>query len=179
MSHTIKYDEFYIQWLLEEKGVDPNRVKDGLTPLSCATMFGHDSLVKMLLQHGANPNLQHPSLRDGMAPLHWTGPWGRADVAEILLEHGADPLQHMQHGWTPLHCATHTCADEVVTVLLNQTSSNATGSIMTSALHDGGETPLSIARGKGEACRRTIYRQLMEIRLQNKSDELESLVRMK
>ena len=53
-------------------------------------------MIKMLLEHGADPNAQ---CKMG-TPLHrWLD---NADIARLLLEHGADPNSRDWDNWTPL-----------------------------------------------------------------------------
>jgi ankyrin repeat protein len=45
--------------LLLEAGLDPNSIGDmGETPLHYAYSFDHNDVVKILLEHGANPNIR-------------------------------------------------------------------------------------------------------------------------
>jgi ankyrin repeat protein len=59
-------------------------------------------VAKLLLEHGADPNIRDAS---GETPLHWAVGAGHADVEELLLEHGADPNAQDAAGNTPLHVA--------------------------------------------------------------------------
>ena len=53
-------------------------------------------MIKMLLEHGADPNAQSKM----GTPLHrWLD---NADIARLLLEHGADPNSRDWDNWTPL-----------------------------------------------------------------------------
>lgn len=110
----------------EEDGLESARVlvaggarvgeasKDGSTPLLIATVRGQSSIVKFLLEQGANPNVD----TTGYTPLHWVsgtwettlsggdngvlvtwGEWGKAAglpvvsrvaLIKLLLAHGAD-----------------------------------------------------------------------------------------
>ena len=78
--------------------------------LQAAAFYGHVQIVRLLLEHGANPNHHLPT--DGSTPLHaacmqFTGPAGDRYTAirKMLLEHGADVNAPNAHGSTPLFYA--------------------------------------------------------------------------
>lgn len=73
-------------------GADPNIAsKSGITPLMVAVRGQHDAIVKMLLEHKADPNT---SVEDkGTTPLMNAAAIGREDFVAMLLEHGADPTK--------------------------------------------------------------------------------------
>ena len=66
--------------------VDSARV----SPLSHAAREGHLHIVRLLLEHGANPNLPEDLAPDGRA-LFEACCANHLEVAELLLEHGANP----------------------------------------------------------------------------------------
>ena len=55
------------------------------TPLHCATASGATDAAKLLLQHGANPNLKDPQ---GRTPMHHAAISGNAALVQNLLEKG-------------------------------------------------------------------------------------------
>ncbi|ODM14496.1 hypothetical protein SI65_10118 [Aspergillus cristatus] len=55
-----------------------------------AAKKGHEPIVKMLLDHGADPNAKHPL---GFPPLF--AAVGHEDVFRLLLQHGADPTNEI------------------------------------------------------------------------------------
>ncbi len=85
------------------KGADPNYNENGKTPLLCAienakteyhANYDND-VVKMLCQHGADPNLQNPILSAIKK--------GRTDIVETLIQKGADhpkQLEEVLKGWS-------------------------------------------------------------------------------
>ena len=72
------------------------------TPLYYAAHKGHMGVVKVLLDGGANPNVE---TRNGWTPLHSAVMEGHKDVAKLLLEAGADPTKEAKDGSTPVYVA--------------------------------------------------------------------------
>ncbi|HEY8555497.1 MAG TPA: ankyrin repeat domain-containing protein [Burkholderiales bacterium] len=90
------------RWDGGRASIDPVNETDGLT------------IVRMLLEHGANPNMQlffRPAgLRGstntrGSTPLIRAAANGDIEVVKLLLEHGADPTLYMADRQTPIHAA--------------------------------------------------------------------------
>jgi hypothetical protein len=79
-------------------GVDPNTASrwgwrhenEGETPMTVAAQFGRVEVVRLLLAHGADPDL-----RDGggqhQTPLSTAAMHGQLEVCRLLLDAGADP----------------------------------------------------------------------------------------
>ena len=78
----------------------PNAVGvGGLTALFMAASHGQERMAKLLLEHGADPNIKTSA--DG-TPLHISARKGHTAVVGLLLAHGADPNIRTRFGWTPL-----------------------------------------------------------------------------
>ena len=79
---------------------------DGLTPLFYASKFGHTSIVKLLLEEGADPNLYVK--RWWMEPtcIHAATMRGHIDVVKLLLNAGANINCRNEHLYTPLITAS-------------------------------------------------------------------------
>ena len=62
---------------------------------------GHKDVCQLLLQRGANPNIQTKS--GGVTPLHRAVYSGHGDIVKLLLASGADSLIQDSDGKLPLH----------------------------------------------------------------------------
>ncbi|MEO6621639.1 MAG: ankyrin repeat domain-containing protein [Dyadobacter sp.] len=94
----LKGDEARVRELLHEDPASANRLSGyggyypgAGAPLKNAAMAGHINLVKLLLEHGADPNLPE----EGIAPmghaLHSAVVYGQTEIVKLLLRHGAHP----------------------------------------------------------------------------------------
>ena len=105
---------------LLEKGADINADKAGYTALHAATLRGDLDMVKLLLAHGANPNVQlargTPVTRDtqdfllpatltGATPFFLAAKFVEVDIMGALAAAGADPRTPIRTGVTPLMAA--------------------------------------------------------------------------
>jgi len=73
------------------KGVDVNtKTQYGATALSYAADKGHTAVVKVLLDHGADPNATDTFYR--ATPMIWASSRGHAEVVKLLIEKGARGL---------------------------------------------------------------------------------------
>ena len=106
-----------VKRLVIDCGIDPNIQDDvdGSTPLHDAAEKGYFVIVKILLEHGAEPNIQNYI---GWTPLHLAAANGYFVIVKILLEHGAEPNIQDNDGSTPLHKAVANCRVGVARVLL-------------------------------------------------------------
>ncbi|MDK1474300.1 ankyrin repeat domain-containing protein [Streptomyces sp. 549] len=86
--------EAEIARLLTEAGVFPDAESGGVgsegTPLCAAACWGHTETVRVLLAHGADPNLREDG-GTGWAPLDWANHASRPEAAELLIAAGAHP----------------------------------------------------------------------------------------
>ena len=92
-----------------------NRMK--VTPLHSAAAGGHTALVKLLLEHGADPNAVQEG---GFTPLHAAAQNGDVESIHMLLFHGADGSAKSSDGRTPLDYALETKKSEAVNMLKRQ-----------------------------------------------------------
>jgi hypothetical protein len=78
------------------------------TPLSWAAEKGHEAVVKLLLEKGAELEAKD---KDGRTPLLWAAKNGHEAVVKLLLENGAEPEAKDKRGRTPLSYAI--CEDRL------------------------------------------------------------------
>jgi ankyrin repeat protein len=74
---------------------DPTRIGEtrpnGRRPLSAAVEFGHERIVRLLLERGADPTWPDANGSPRGAALHAAARAGNRRLVELLLAHGADP----------------------------------------------------------------------------------------
>lgn len=84
---TQKPGNIEIVKLLVQKGANVNAIKkDGATPLVLAATTGDTAVMKVLLDHGAQPNVRFM----GLTPLYFAVHEDHVEAAQLLLNHGAD-----------------------------------------------------------------------------------------
>ncbi len=71
-------------------------------PLNMAAAHGHTAVAKVLLEHGANPDIANA---DGWTLLHAAVWHGQTEMAAALVAHGADVNATDRFGRTPLDAA--------------------------------------------------------------------------
>ncbi|KAJ5715210.1 uncharacterized protein N7483_012391 [Penicillium malachiteum] len=117
-----KGHERIVQVLLLSGNIDVNQQdSDGRTPLIHAIIENHDSVVRVLLSHGARIGVYD---RDGRSALHWAVLYQRREIFQQLLEHRAkyelslDLDAYDNDGWTPLHMSVDRAFETGVLMLL-------------------------------------------------------------
>jgi ankyrin repeat protein len=113
---------------------------DGFTALGLASFFGHVSLVNLLLDKGAKPNIASNN-QFKVAPIHSACAISHFDIAKLLIEHGADVTAKQMQGVTPLHSAAHNGQTKLSKLLIDNGAE-------ISAKMDNGQTPLFMANEK-------------------------------
>lgn len=107
---------------------EATRLVDGASPeerhaaLVLAAMHGHATVVRLLLEAGADPDRYNPPMLHAHAtPLHQAVAGGHADVVRLLVEHGARlDLQDRIWEGTPLDWALHLEEEEVASILRDE-----------------------------------------------------------
>ncbi|KAJ5194476.1 hypothetical protein N7491_001814 [Penicillium cf. griseofulvum] len=90
------------------------------TPLCIAAFLGCEGAVKLLLEHGANPNGIDPN---GEMPLHLAVRDKNCAVAERLIKHGASLESRDCHGRTPIDWALSFGGHEMIQLLRDKGAS--------------------------------------------------------
>lgn len=82
------------------------RTPEGFTPLGLAAFLGGPDVVRVLLEHGADPD-DDADNQFGVRPVNAAAAARDHETMRLLLDAGADPDARQQGGFTPLHSAAH------------------------------------------------------------------------
>lgn len=90
---------------------------DGFTPLHLAAFFGAEANVELLLEAGADPEVESRN-DQAVHPLHSAVAGRDFAIVRWLVEAGADVDATQRDGFRPLHSAAQNGDDAIVTLLL-------------------------------------------------------------
>lgn len=93
---------------------------EGWTPLHTASSVGREPFVKLLLQHGADPNC---ITKTGQTPLHLAAQKGNVLIIQMLLNYGAQWNIKDNNGDTALHVASFNHREEAIEAFFNHIDS--------------------------------------------------------
>lgn len=114
-----KGDLHFVLAMLEQ-GVDPNvlSINSGAHPLTAAANGGHRKIVSLLLEAGADPNVNDTwvSMPPNGTPLENAADQGHLDIVKLLLERGA--VINRKGHFTPLRSALSNFKNDIVRFLL-------------------------------------------------------------
>lgn len=99
------------------KGANVNQPlsgKSGICPIHLAVAQNHVDIVRMLMEHNVQINIQHHT---GITPLHYAAKHGDPDMLVLLLEDGADITIAMEDGSLPADLARENGYDEIADIL--------------------------------------------------------------
>lgn len=96
----------YLEFILDSIPDPPVNDFDDkkLTPLDYACYIGSLVKAKLLIEHGADPNIKG---HQGITALMCAGMTGNENVVELLIKHGADVNAISENGITPLIFGLH------------------------------------------------------------------------
>ncbi|CAN0228497.1 unnamed protein product, partial [Ectocarpus sp. 13 AM-2016] len=95
---AVVYNRIGVTRLLLDASASSLEVHDlclGITPLAWASKLSFTTMLRVLLNAGADVNSRSPA---GSTPLHWACRFNNADIVESLLLAGADPDSLDNHG---------------------------------------------------------------------------------
>lgn len=89
---------------------------EGYTALQEAIRWGHDDMIKLLVELGADPNALDA---DGRNALHHAALSNEVAAARLLIQKGVVVEQRDPYDYTPLHLAARKGNERVVKILLD------------------------------------------------------------
>ena len=125
----------------------------GRAALHVAARRGSVDMCRLLLRHGADPNLH--DARDGDCALHHAAREGHLETVELLLSRGARQRAKNKTWYTPLHLAARNGDVRVAKALLADAVAKGNAAEIVDRARRSGTTPLhsAVERGHADAAR--------------------------
>ena len=114
---------------------------NNITPLMKACLLGNESIVQVLLQHGASIHME--STVDSMTPLQYAAQGRHFDILPLLVDHGARVDSMTDRGNNLLHSSVQSENIPSTTFLLDKAAQE--GVSLVNQINDEGQTPLHAA----------------------------------
>ncbi|KAI9891703.1 MAG: hypothetical protein M1814_002453 [Vezdaea aestivalis] len=127
------------------------RHRPSFTELTAASFFGHELIIRLLLENGADPEAKDG---DGTTALHRAASNGHDAIVKLLLDKGADPEAKDIAGMTVLSQAASNGYEAIVKLLLDkgadtEAKDNNKMTALYSAASNGYETIMKLLLDKG------------------------------
>ncbi|MCJ1269980.1 Ankyrin-2 [Lobaria immixta] len=125
-----------------------NEVDDKrMTALMWAAQGGHEAVVLLLLEKGADVHAKNTNAKDTTA-LHEAAVWGHEAVVRLLLEKGSDVDAKTSFGWTALCVASRGGYEAVVQLLLEKRAAEGGhGAVVQLLLEKGADVSANTSQG--------------------------------
>ena len=129
-----------------------SKIAGGTTGLIIASGKGYSEVVQLLLEDGADPNIQN---KDGESSLHRACHGGHVDIIRMLLDYGADCNILDTEQNTPLHLVAATDHIGPIELLIDAHADTQLKNV-------GGQTPFTIAQSCGNKAAATFIRSALQ-----------------
>ena len=121
-GHSAVVEMLYALWVPSGPAIPlgplDSKNGDGYTPANLAARGGHINVLKILIEHGAQLNIETHNL--GWTALHSAAGMGYEAVVQLLLENGADLEIRTKDGSTALELAVRRDHDKVIRACLER-----------------------------------------------------------